>query len=66
MCGADAIEKIAVVADHDDAAVEVEQRFLEQAQRGEIEVVGRLVEDEDVAAALEDFRERSRGCARRR
>ena len=55
--GADAVQEIAVVADDDDAAFEGEERFLEQAQRGEIEVVRRFVEDEDVAAALQDFRE---------
>ena len=54
---ADAIQKIAVVADHDDAAFERDQGFFQQAKRGEIEVVRGLVENDDVPAALEDFRE---------
>src|SRR5437016_645397 len=40
---------------HDDAAAEVNERFLEQAQRSEIEIVRRFVEHQDVAAALQDF-----------
>src|ERR1044071_10401227 len=40
---------------HDDAAAERDERFLEQAQRSEIEVVRRFVKHQDVAAALQDF-----------
>src|SRR5256714_15149909 len=42
---------------HDDAAAESDERFLEQAQRAEIEIVRRLVEHQNVAAALQDFSE---------
>src|SRR5437016_10956994 len=42
---------------HDDAAAEGDQRFLEQAQRSEIEIVRRFVEHQNVAAALQDFSE---------
>src|SRR5438105_14642954 len=42
---------------HDDAAAEGDQRFLEQAQRPEIEIVRRFVEHQNVAAALQDFSE---------
>src|SRR6059058_3237508 len=53
--GANAIQKIAIMTDHDDAAAEGDERFLEQAQRSEIEIVGRFVEHQNVAAALQDF-----------
>src|SRR5207253_660519 len=36
-------------------AAEGDERFLEQAQRSEIEIVRRFVEHQNVAAALEDF-----------
>src|SRR5438046_7946721 len=42
---------------HDDAAAEGDERFLEQAQCSEIEIVRRFVEHQDVAAALQDFSE---------
>jgi hypothetical protein len=45
------------VTHHDHASAKRDQRFLEQAQRAEIEIIRRFVEDEDVAAALENFRE---------
>src|SRR5690349_24783999 len=41
----------------DDAAAEGDERFLEQAQRSEIEIVRRFVEHQNVAAALQDFSE---------
>src|SRR6185503_2417176 len=48
--GGDAIEEPAIVRDHHRAAGEVEQRVLERAQRVDVEVVGRLVEEQQVAA----------------
>ena len=48
-----AIEEEAVVADDHRAAGEVLDRFLERAQRLDVEVVGRLVEQQHVAAGLE-------------
>src|SRR5262245_45884615 len=53
----DAVEEPAVVADHDRAAGEVEQRLLERAQRVDVEVVRRLVQQENVAAGTEQLRE---------
>ena len=53
----DAVEEPAVVRDHDGAAGEVEQRLLERAQRVDVEVVRRLVEQQHVAAAAEQLRE---------
>src|SRR5205085_11639520 len=47
--------KIAIMTDYDDAAAEGDERFLEQAQRSEIEIVRRFVEHQNVAAALQDF-----------
>src|SRR5439155_16556159 len=43
------------MTDHDDAAAEGHERFLEQAQRSEIEIVRRFVEHQNVAATLQDF-----------
>src|SRR5438034_5129407 len=40
---------------HDDASAEGDERFLEQAQRSEIEIVRRFVEHQNVATALQDF-----------
>src|SRR5437762_6167767 len=42
---------------HDDATAAVHERFLEQAQRSEIEIVRRFVEHQNVAASLQDFSE---------
>src|SRR3954466_10638243 len=51
--GRDPVEEPPVVADHDGAAGELEQRALQAGQRLDIEVVGRLVEEQQVAALLE-------------
>src|SRR5690242_19663014 len=53
----DPVEEPAVVADDHGAAGEVEQRLLERAERVDVEVVGGLVEQEDVAAAAEQLGE---------
>src|SRR4051812_16769752 len=53
----DAVEEPAVVRDHDRAPREVEQRVLERTQRVDVEVVRRLVEQEQVASATEELRE---------
>ena len=57
MCVAIAVEEPAIVRDHDGAAGEVEQRLLERAQRVDVEVVRRLVEQQHVAAAAQQLRE---------
>ena len=49
----DAIEEPAVVADHHRATREREQRVLERPQRVDVEVVRRLVEEQDVAPAAQ-------------
>ena len=51
--GGDAVEEEAIVADDHGAAGEIEQRLFERAQRVDVEVVGRLVEQQQVGAALE-------------
>ena len=43
--------------DHYGAAGELEQRFLERPQRVDVEVVRRLVEEQDVAARAQELRE---------
>ena len=45
------------MADHDGAARELEKSFFERTQRVDVEVVGGLVEEQQVAAALEERRE---------
>ena len=54
---ADAVEKIAVVAHDAHHAGKRDQRLLQHAQRRQIQIVRRLVEDEKVAAALQNARE---------
>src|SRR5438067_13593055 len=55
--GTNAIQKIAIMTHHDDAAAECDERFLEQAQRSETEIFLRSVQHQNVAAALQDFRD---------
>ena len=53
----DAVEEPAIVGDHHGAAGEIEQRFLERAQRVDVEIVGRLVEQDHVGAGLQHLGE---------
>jgi hypothetical protein len=55
--GRDAVEEPPVVGDHHRAAGELEQGVLERAQRLDVEVVGGLVEQQQVAALLQGERE---------
>jgi hypothetical protein len=55
--GGDAVEEPAVVADHHGAAGERLEARLERAQGVDVEVVGGLVEQEHVAARLEQLGE---------
>ena len=55
--GNDAVEEPAVVRDDDRAAAEVEQRLFQRAQGFDVEVVGRFVEQQQVAAALQQLRQ---------
>ena len=50
-----AVEKIAVVAHHDEGAVEILKCLLEHVLRAQIEVVGRLVEDEKIEGFEQEF-----------
>src|SRR4051812_30205177 len=52
----DPVEEPAIVCDHDRAAGELEQRVLESPQRVDVEVVRRLVEQQDIAAAAQQLR----------
>ena len=51
--GGDAVEEPAIVAHHHGAAGILDQRLFERAQRVDVEVVGRLVEEEQVATAAQ-------------
>ena len=51
--GGDAIEEPAVMADDHGAAGEILQRLFQRAQRVDIEIVGGLVEQQNVGAGLE-------------
>jgi hypothetical protein len=53
--GRDAVQEPAVVADDDHAAGERLQSGLQRAQRVDVQVVGRLVEQQHVAAGLEQL-----------
>ena len=55
--GGDPVEEPAVVGDDDGAAGERQQRLLERAQRVDVEVVGRLVEQQQVAAGAQQLGE---------
>ena len=48
----DAVEEPAIVADHDRAAGEVQQRLLERTQRVDVEIVRGFVEQQQVARRL--------------
>ena len=50
------IEEEAVVADDHGATGEIFDRFLERTQRFDVEVVGRLVEQQHIAAAFQHLR----------
>ncbi len=64
--GGDTVQEPAVVGDHHRAAGEFQQRVLQRAQRVDVEVVGGLVEQQQVAAASAAAWRGARGCARRR
>src|SRR2546430_8249945 len=53
----DAIQKPTVVTDDDGAAREVFERLFERTHRVDIQVVGRLVEQENVRAFLQHLRQ---------
>src|SRR5450631_1268868 len=53
----DAVKEPAIVRDDDRATRERDQRIFERAQRFDIEVIGRLVEQQDVAAGLQYLRQ---------
>ena len=55
--GRDPVEEPAIVGDDHRAAGERQQRLLERAQRVDVEVVGRLVEQQQVAALAQQLRE---------
>src|ERR1044072_5724038 len=57
LCG-DAVEEVSVVADGDDGAVVGVEGFFERFARRDVEVVRRLVEDEDVDARVDELGER--------
>src|SRR5271166_6858848 len=52
-----AVEEPAVMRNHHRAAREVDQGVLQRAQRLDVQVVGRLVQEDEVAALLERQRE---------
>src|SRR5688572_7471627 len=51
----DAVQEPAVVADDDGAPGVVQQRFFERAQRIDVQVVGRLVEQQKVRSTLQQL-----------
>src|SRR4051812_39614036 len=53
----DAVKEPAIVRDHNRAAGVRQQRFFERPQRVDVEVVGRLVEEQKIAAAAQQLRQ---------
>jgi hypothetical protein len=51
----DAVEKPAIVGDDHRATGELEQRLFERTQRLDVEIVGGLVEQDQIAAGLEQL-----------
>ena len=59
--GADRLEEPAVVGDEDDGGIEVDEVALEPLQRGNVEMVRRLVEQQQVGAGGERAGQRGAG-----
>ena len=55
--GGDAVQEPAVVRDHEGVAGELQQRIFQRAQGFDVEVVGRLVEQQHVAALQQRLRQ---------
>jgi hypothetical protein len=53
--GGDTVQKPAVMAYHHHAAGKIEDRLFERLQGLDVEIVGRFVEEQHVAAALQEF-----------
>jgi hypothetical protein len=53
--GGDTVQEPSVVRDHHDASNEVQDGFLECSQRIHVEVVGRFVEQKDIASSAEQL-----------
>ena len=53
---ADPVEEEAVVADDHGAACKIDQRIFEGAQRFDVQIVGRFVKQQHVAAGFQEFR----------
>ena len=51
----DPVQEPAIVRDHHDAAGKIEQGFFQRAQGFHVQVVGRLVEQQHVAAAAQQL-----------
>src|ERR1700693_4880707 len=52
----DSVQKVPIVADDDDRSAKSDKRLLKETGRTEVKIVGRLIEQEDVATVLQDFR----------
>ena len=61
----DAVEEEAIMRDDDGAAGEIDERLFQRAQRVDVEIVGRLVEQQHIGAAASASWRDARGCARR-
>ena len=56
--GADAVQEVTIVADDDERPLVAAERLLQRLPRGDVEVVGRLVQHQDVAREEHDLRHR--------
>ena len=60
--GGDAVEQIAVVGDEDQRAGKVEEILFEDFERGDVEVVGGLVEQQNVGGLEHEFGDENAGA----
>ena len=58
---ADTVEKVAVVADHQNGPPEVGESFLQHAQARKIEVIGRFIQNENIPSRLQDLGKKQAG-----
>ena len=63
--GGEAIEEEAIVADYNRASGEILDRVFQRAERFDIKIIGRLVQQQDVAALFEASWPYAPGCVHR-
>ena len=57
MCSTNPVHEVPVVADHNQASGKIEEEFLEDLQGVNVEVVRRLVEDQEIGVGHQHLQE---------